>query len=83
MRIWSLEGRFLLEYREWFRCLLCMRTLLTLIFGVAIGFQSACGREGNPIEVGDVVWGRDYDAAAKASRASGKPIFALFQEVPG
>ncbi len=37
----------------------------------------------NPIEVGKVAWGRDYGAAVKASQDSGKPIFLLFQEVPG
>ena len=37
----------------------------------------------NPAEVGDVAWGRDLDAALKASRTSSKPVFALFQEVPG
>ena len=37
----------------------------------------------NPIEVGDVQWGRDLDAALKSSDASGKPVLVLFQEVPG
>lgn len=35
------------------------------------------------IEVGDVDWGRDLEAAFSASSESGKPIFMLFQEVPG
>jgi hypothetical protein len=35
------------------------------------------------IEVGDVVWGRDFDGALAAAKKSGKPVFALFQEVPG
>ncbi len=37
----------------------------------------------NPVEVGKVSWGRDFDAALAASKASGKPVFLLFQEVPG
>ena len=37
----------------------------------------------NPVEVGDVVWSRDLEAALAASRKSIKPVFALFQEVPG
>jgi len=37
----------------------------------------------NPEEVGTVQWGRDLDAALTAARQSGKPVFALFQEVPG
>jgi len=37
----------------------------------------------NPEEVGTVRWGRDLDAALVAAQKSGKPVFALFQEVPG
>lgn len=37
----------------------------------------------NPEEVGTVRWERNHDAALAASRKSGKPVFALFQEVPG
>lgn len=36
-----------------------------------------------PMEVGLVQWGRDLDEALQASDESGKPVFALFQEVPG
>ena len=45
----------------------------------------ALSKEGskNPIEVGDVEWGRNYQEALIKSRASGKPLFLLFQEVPG
>ncbi len=35
------------------------------------------------VEVGTVRWGRDLDGAFKKSKASGKPVFLLFQEVPG
>lgn len=37
----------------------------------------------NPIEVGDVRWGRDFDAASDKSAQTGKPLLVLFQEVPG
>ncbi len=37
----------------------------------------------NPVEVGKVAWGRDYDMALKEAKSSGKPVFLLFQEVPG
>jgi len=37
----------------------------------------------NPIEVGDVSWGRDLEAALMNSANSGKPVLVLFQEVPG
>ncbi len=37
----------------------------------------------NPIEVGIVSWKRDLDAALKESKETKKPVFLLFQEVPG
>ncbi|MCG8419585.1 MAG: thioredoxin family protein [Proteobacteria bacterium] len=41
------------------------------------------GARPNPKELGWVAWGRDYDRAAALSARTGKPIFLLFQEVPG
>ncbi|MFT5107646.1 MAG: hypothetical protein ACI9UA_003280 [Pseudoalteromonas tetraodonis] len=35
------------------------------------------------IEIGKVKWGRDLDAALAKSKKTGRPIFILFQEVPG
>ena len=29
------------------------------------------------------MWGRNFDAALAISKASGKPVFLLFQEIPG
>ena len=40
-------------------------------------------RMGNPEAVGTVKWERDYDSAVAAAKTTGKPVFALFQEVPG
>lgn len=37
----------------------------------------------NPVELGKVNWLRDYDEAVAHSKKDGKPIFILFQEVPG
>jgi hypothetical protein len=34
-------------------------------------------------ELGLVRWSRDHDAALASARKSGKPVFALFDEVPG
>ncbi len=34
-------------------------------------------------EVGSLAWPRDFEAALAASKSSGKPVFAFFQEVPG
>ena len=38
---------------------------------------------GNPVEVGKVDWLRDHATALAKSRETGKPVFLLFQEVPG
>ena len=38
---------------------------------------------GQPVEVGVVDWLRDLEEATDLSAETGKPIFALFQEVPG
>lgn len=37
----------------------------------------------NPVELGLVKWNRDYDLALKESEKTNKPLFILFQEVPG
>ncbi len=37
----------------------------------------------NPEAAGTVAWGRDLNSALAASRESGRPVFALFQEIPG
>ena len=36
-----------------------------------------------PVEIGIVDWSRDYDASLKRSAQENKPVFLLFQEVPG
>ena len=36
-----------------------------------------------PIELGKVDWLRDMDLAQKQAKEDNKPIFLLFQEVPG
>lgn len=36
-----------------------------------------------PPELGQVQWGRDLDAAKKISADTKRPVFLLFQEVPG
>ncbi len=38
---------------------------------------------GNPVELGKVNWLRNLDEAKAQAKESGKPIFLLFQEVPG
>ncbi len=36
-----------------------------------------------PVEIGNVRWGRDVDVGLTEAKESGKPVFLLFQEVPG
>lgn len=44
---------------------------------------SSSNSSNNPIEVGTVEWGRNLATALDESATSNKPVFALFQEVPG
>jgi len=59
-----------------------MKALLVLLLALAL---TACGqaKEKNPTEIGTIKWSRDLETALKKSKESGKPIFLLFQEVPG
>jgi hypothetical protein len=58
--------------------------VLTILTILAVGVTAYGGETiNNPIEVGDVRWGRDFDAALEKSAKTGKPLLVLFQEVPG
>ena len=58
--------------------------VLTILTILAIGVTAFSGETiKNPIEVGDVQWGRDLDAALEDSAKTGKPVLVLFQEIPG
>jgi copper chaperone CopZ len=57
-----------------------MKTLMIFLFAVA---SLSAQRTDNPIELGKVEWLRNYDQAIAQSKATDKPIFLLFQEVPG
>ncbi len=57
-----------------------MRALLFVVSCLAFVFYTHAE---NPVEVGDVTWGRSYEEALQRAKQSGKPIFLLFQEVPG
>ncbi|MEZ5385341.1 MAG: VPGUxxT family thioredoxin-like (seleno)protein, type 2 [Prosthecobacter sp.] len=59
-----------------------MKRLLSL-FVVLAPMSCVAGTGDQPEEAGKVAWGRDLDAALAASRQTGKPVFALFQEIPG
>ena len=58
---------------------------LLSIFIILVISVAAYGGETpkNPIEAGDVRWGRDLDAALTRSANTGKPVLILFQEIPG
>lgn len=71
-----------MQLKKW--CLLAF----LLIFGqfaaqLALSQTSIVKKSGNPVEAGDVEWGRDLDAALQESGATGMPVFVLFQEIPG
>ena len=55
--------------------------LITLLMGIFTLIPG--GLIAAPVEVGDVEWGRNYKEALAESKRTGKPVFLLFQEVPG
>ncbi len=50
---------------------------------IVIALSSCFAGTYQPIEAGKVDWGRDLEAALASSQQTGKPLFALFQEIPG
>ena len=55
--------------------------IMTVLIMCATAYSGQA--EQNSVEVGNVHWGRNFDAALKMSAESGKPVLVLFQEVPG
>ncbi|CAA6678046.1 MULTISPECIES: VPGUxxT family thioredoxin-like (seleno)protein, type 2 [unclassified Lentimonas] len=55
---------------------------VAILFITLLGLLAACSVRAS-IETGAVEWQRDFDAALVDAEASGKPVFLLFQEVPG
>ena len=60
--------------------LLASLSLLLAVIGAGVPASASAQQ---PVAVGKVRWGRDLDLALATSRESGKPVFLLFQEVPG
>lgn len=53
----------------------------TLALAVLLQVNSSYGQ--TSVEVGQVKWNRDLEAAKKIGGRTGKPLFVQFQEVPG
>ena len=59
-----------------------MRQLIMILAALLMLTPDVAAKD-NPIEIGSVNWGRDLDQAQKLSGETGRPVFVLFQEVPG
>jgi hypothetical protein len=59
-----------------------MKRLLPILMALA-PMSCVAGLEVQPVEAGKVSWGRDLDTALASSKQTGKPVLALFQEIPG
>ena len=60
-----------------------MRRCLFLVMLALLHSSCSAADSAQPEEAGKVTWMRDLDTALAASGKSGKPVFALFQEIPG
>jgi Thioredoxin-like len=54
-----------------------------LILAVVLMLPYGLNANETPIEIGSVKWGHDLDKALRLSGETGRPVFLLFQEVPG
>ena len=59
-----------------------MKRLLPILMALA-PMSCVAELETQPVEAGKVSWGRDLDTALASSKQTGKPVLALFQEIPG
>jgi len=57
--------------------------LVLIIITSAITLLSFSSNIDQPIELGKVSWMRNFDEGILKSKKENKPIFLLFQEVPG
>ena len=60
-----------------------MRVFIAILISAIVMTAVSGEALDNPIEVGDVKWGRDLESALKNSADTGKPVLVLFQEIPG
>ena len=54
-----------------------------MFVAVVLALVAGVSGSGTPRELGNVDWSRSFDTALKRARATGHPLFVLFQEVPG
>jgi len=57
--------------------------IATLSLALALLLQIGLSYGQTPVEVGQVKWNRDLEAAKATAKQTGKPLFVQFQEVPG
>ncbi len=57
-----------------------MKLLFSLLF---LSLMACSSQEKQAPELGQVKWQTDHDKALALSAETGKPVFLLFQEVPG
>lgn len=60
-----------------------MKAILLLSLAILTSCSADPEKHTNPIEVGTISWLRDLPTALASSKTTGKPVFLLFQEVPG
>ena len=60
----------------------CMNRFVPFVL-ILIALPHCFAGNAQPIEAGKVNWGRNLEAALASSQQTGKPVFALFQEIPG
>lgn len=60
-----------------------MKRLFASLFVMTAPLTCSAESSTQPVEAGKVAWGRDLDAALASSAKTGRPLFALFQEIPG
>jgi hypothetical protein len=61
-----------------------MKQMVFVALLAGMYLMTALARQADPpVELGQVDWGRDLEAAKRQSAETGKPVLVLFQEVPG
>ncbi len=59
------------------------RAVMALVLASGVWFGPSFGPGAAPRELGAVRWLRDFDGALAQAAADGRPLFLLFQEIPG